>query len=440
MKRKFLSAVAAVCLFVGLQPEPAFANPQGGVVIGGDATATIGGEGTANVIINQFAENAVINWQDFSVQLGELTRFVQPGANAATLNRVLGGNPSQLLGSLQANGQIYLVNPNGILVGSQGSIDSQSFIASTLDISNESFLGRANMTFEGDSHAAIENYGSINALGGDIFLFAHQVKNEGTISALGGTVGLAAGNKIELRQVGNERIGVIIDNPTGEQTEVGVDNQGVVEAASAEIKAAGGNVYAVAINNGGEVRAEPKLVFEGGRMVIKSEGGSVVNSGTLTAANASGKGGSIDVIANSVTLTDTSHIDASGSQGGGDILVWGDTETFAQGTLAARGGSGAGGFVEVSSPITLSYGALTDTRADDGTAGTLFLDPGDFTISTGADNPAGGNVNNLVLAMNLGLGNVTLDTAVIGSGGMGDISVAAAVNWNSANSLTLTAG
>ena len=130
MKRKFLSAVAAVSLFVGLQPEPAFANPQGGVVIGGDATATIGGEGTANVIINQFAENAVIDWQDFSVQLGELTRFVQPGANAAVLNRVLGGNPSQLLGSLQANGQIYLVNPNGILVGSQGSIDSQSFIAS----------------------------------------------------------------------------------------------------------------------------------------------------------------------------------------------------------------------------------------------------------------------------------------------------------------------
>ena len=323
--------------------------------------------------------------------MNELTRFVQPGANAAALNRVLGGNPSQLLGSLQANGQIFLVNPNGILVGSQGSIDAQSFIASTLDISNESFLGRANMTFEGDSRAAIENYGSINALGGDIFLFAHQVKNAGSISALGGTVGLAAGNKIELRQIGNERIGVIIDNPTGEQTEVGVDNQGVVEAASAEIKAAGGNVYAVAINNGGEVRAEPKLVFEGGRLVIKSDGGTVVNSGTLSAANDSGKGGSVDVVADSVTLGGSSHIDASGTQGGGDILVWGDSETFARGTLAARGGAGAGGFVEVSSPISLNYGALTDTRADDGTAGMLLLDPGAFTISGAAAGP--NNVN-----------------------------------------------
>ena len=429
MKRKFLAAFAAASLFVGLQPEPAFANPQGGVVIGGDATATISGEGTANVIINQFAENAVINWQDFSVQLGELTRFVQPGANAAALNRVLGGNPSQLLGSLQANGQIYLVNPNGILVGSQGSIDSQSFIASTLDISNESFLGRANMTFEGDSRAAIENYGSINALGGDIFLFAHQVKNEGTISALGGTVGLAAGNKIELRQVGNERIGVIIDNPTGEQTEVGVDNQGVVEAASAEIKAAGGNVYAVAINNGGEVRAEPKLVFEGGRMVIKSEGGTVVNTGTLDASNDNGKGGSISVEGAQVGMAGDAVVDASGATGGGsvnigggfqgndsnfenalrtyvgpavtinadatvdgdggEIIVWSDEVTRYHGTLSATGsGSGAGGFAEISGYQNLVFQGAADVSAASGASGLILLDPSNVTIQTAGANDA----------------------------------------------------
>src|SRR6267142_2736403 len=154
-------------------PWPLWANPSGGQVVSG--TASISSSGST-LTVNQTSANAIIHWSDFSINNGELTNFVQPSAMAAALNRVTGANPSGLLGTLKANGRIYLINPNGITVGPNGIINAQSFIGSTLDVSNSAFLAGGDLDFSGPSLSGISNAGQINALGGDILLIAHTVQ------------------------------------------------------------------------------------------------------------------------------------------------------------------------------------------------------------------------------------------------------------------------
>src|SRR5262245_9718559 len=251
----------------------AYANPVGGTVVGGNANATITGQGTAATTVNQTANKVIINWQDFSIGSGEITRFIQPSATASALNRVVSGNPSVIYGSLQANGRVYVINPNGVLVGPGGKIDTKAFVASTLNVSDAAFKGGDKLIFSGDSTASIRNDGSIRALGGDVILIASQVENAGTISAPQGTVGLAAGSQVQLVQSGNERISVLAGNSAVSAAE-GVKNSGAIQAATAELKAAGGNIYALAINNGGVVRADG-IVNENGRISLRASGGNI---------------------------------------------------------------------------------------------------------------------------------------------------------------------
>jgi trimeric autotransporter adhesin len=104
---------------LGLWTIPIRANPSGGVVVHGDVSFS-GGAG--NLQINQSSNKAIINWADFSIDAGELTQFNQPGVGAALLNRVTGGNPSAIHGALKANGNVFVINPNGILVGAAESM------------------------------------------------------------------------------------------------------------------------------------------------------------------------------------------------------------------------------------------------------------------------------------------------------------------------------
>jgi filamentous hemagglutinin family protein len=138
-----------------LETLPLMANPSGGTVTGG--TANIGG-GPGNVTVNQSSQRAVINWRDFSIQQGETTTFVQPGSSSATLNRVTGGQMSQLNGTLNANGKVYLINPQGVVIGKTGRVNPGSgFTASTLDVSDQEFLAGKGMTFKGSSKASVVN-------------------------------------------------------------------------------------------------------------------------------------------------------------------------------------------------------------------------------------------------------------------------------------------
>lgn len=176
-----MSGVVAAALFA-LSPQ-ALANPTGPATVAGSATFSTSG----NTLTVANTSGTIINWQGFSIGAGEATRFVQPAATSAVLNRVVGPSPSSILGMLSSNGKVFLVNPNGILVGEGGRIDVAGLALSTFDISNANFLA-GNHVFDGSGGGSIVLNGSVSSNGGDIFLFGSSIVGTGTIDSTGGII------------------------------------------------------------------------------------------------------------------------------------------------------------------------------------------------------------------------------------------------------------
>jgi len=330
------------------------ANPTGGTVAGG--AATIASPNASTVVVNQTSARTIINWSDFSIGSGELTKFIQPSAASAALNRVLSSDPSLLLGQLQANGQVFLINPNGIVVGQGASINTAGFGASTLNVSNAEFLAGGDLHLSGQSPAAIVNLGHINASQGDIYLVAQQVANSGTLTAPNGTVGLAAGTEVTLTQNGSEHVLVTAPVTTG-GSGAAVLNSGAISAAQAELTAADGNLYALAINNTGAVRATGTQTIGGHLYLTATAGtGNISSSGSLGAVNADGSGGAISI---------------AGGTAGGTLNVSGAV------SASATSATGAGGQVTATAAnVNLQAGAAV--AADGGTKGGTVLIGGDI--------------------------------------------------------------
>jgi len=182
------------CLF----PLAAAANPTGGTVTSGSATISSAGSTTT---VTTGTNGTVINWTSFSIGAGETTRINQPSAASATLNRVTGPTSSSINGSLQSNGQVFLVNPNGIVFGSTASVNVAGFVASTLNISDADFLS-GNLRFTSSGSA-----GSIIASGAIVAtdyaaLIGSTVTVSGAISAGPGGIALAAGAPVTLTTSG----------------------------------------------------------------------------------------------------------------------------------------------------------------------------------------------------------------------------------------------
>jgi filamentous hemagglutinin family protein len=406
------------------------ANPLGGTVTAGQATIS-GGAGTLTV--QQLSNRAILNWQDFSIGAGEITRFIQPSATSAVLNRVVSANPSSLLGSLQSNGQVFLINPNGIVVGPGAQINVGSFLASTRDVSDASFLAGGSLAFSGSSAGAIDNQGSITAASGDVVLIARQVRNSGSIAAPEGAAALAAGDAVLYVPQADQR--VVVQSAPG--TDATIDNAGVIAAAQAELRAAGGNVYALAINNTGMVSATGVSVQDG-HVVIAAPGSSVELAGTVSAMHADGSGGLVQVSAENIDVAAGALIDTSARLGqGGRIEVIADGDLTFAGTAKALGGQngGDGGFVETSGlgNARIEDSAVVDTRAPNGATGTWLLDPADIVIAN-----SGGTFSATALGGFLNTSNFTLDTTG-GTGGTGTITVTDPIAWTSTNQLTMLA-
>lgn len=451
----------ALAVSCALGPAPSLANPTGAQVVSGSVSINAAPGVTT---INQNSHRAIVNWQSFSIQPGETTRFNQPSSSAAILNRVVSGNPSQLLGNLSANGQVFLINPNGVLVGAGATINTGAFVASTRDVSNTQFMQGGPLDFTGTSGAGITNLGNIHAAQGDVQLIAYTVDNQGSLSAPRGTAGLASGTHVLFAPADSQRILVRPDAVNGGGS---VANSGVISAAQVELKAAGGNPYALAVNAGGSISAV-SIDNVGGRIILNAKSGTTQVDGALAARN----GGRIEVTGQHVRLTGQASLDASGSAGGGTIsvgggyqgkeaqlqnaesltvaagvrlnadagtqgdggriILWSDGHTAYQGHLSARGGNagGDGGFAEISGKKTLDYRGSIDLRAPAGKAGTLLLDPTDITLisaaATGNLNVSGNTstITDADLAAALAGGNVIISTASGGSGS-GDITVSA---------------
>src|ERR1035437_7108020 len=304
--RKRLIVVAISACFVS---APAWSNPTAPQVVNGSANFNQKG----NLLTVNNTNGAIINWNTFSIGANETTRFNQTSAASSVLNRVLANDPSVLLGTLSSNGRVWLVNPAGIMVGQGARIDVAAFIASTLNVRNEDFLaGRLN--FGATPNAGkVENYGQITTpSGGSVYLIAPTVTNNGIINAPNGEVILAAGQTVQLIDTGTPGVSVAITGAEGDVT-----NLGQIISEAGRIGLAG-----VLVRNSGELNAS-SVVKEGGRVFLKaSQDAYVDGAGRIVATGT--KGGSIEVLGNNITVAEQAVIDASGSAGGGTVLVGGD--------------------------------------------------------------------------------------------------------------------
>src|SRR6266545_1859089 len=148
MKNRRYISILVLCAYIGhlLIVPLVLANPTGPNVVGGNAT--VSGLGTSNVVINQSSQRAIINWQQFNIAPNEVTQFIQPNASSIALNRIFDQNPSQIMGTLRANGTLILLNRNGVVFGPNAQVNVGGLIASSLNITNANFLA-GHYLFEG---------------------------------------------------------------------------------------------------------------------------------------------------------------------------------------------------------------------------------------------------------------------------------------------------
>jgi len=307
----------------------AWANPEGGAVVAGQAHLTSTGK---TLVIQQTSDRAVINWRDFSVQPGESTQFRQPSASSAVLNRVTSDAPSHILGQIQANGQVYLMNPNGIFFGPGAVINASSFLAATADLSPSEFMaGRLGSLIASDT-GVIRNEGAIRGEQGSVQLLSKTIENTGTVEAPKGEVGLYAGRKFYLEPDG----GGSVRNGTG------INQQGIIRAAQARLEA-NGSIYSLAIQQGGIVEATGYSIRPNGVVVLSAPGGKIQNDGMLVAKKTGDRGGEIVMRAEKVESTLSSIVTASGSAGGGQIRIDADDTALLRGRLDLDSSAGRGG-------------------------------------------------------------------------------------------------
>lgn len=344
---RWRSLLLATSALAPLGLASALAGPNGATVVGG--SATVQGQGTPTVTVTQQSQNAIINWNTFNIGAGETTKIVMPNANSVELDRVTGNlGSSQIFGSLSSNGNLFLINPNGILFGKGAQVNVGGLVATTHDITNSDFMaGRYNFFGSGNPHASVVNQGSITAqTGGFAALVAPGVRNTGTITATLGQIGLASANAFALDfygdrliqlNIGNSIAGSVIDVATGQPLKSLVSNTGVLKANGGRVEltaASARKVVDSVINNSGVIEANSigthngMIVLEGATGASKVAGSptqTVKVSGTLSAA---GKrkdttGGTIEATGENVQVSGAA-IDASGRNGGGAVLLGGD--------------------------------------------------------------------------------------------------------------------
>lgn len=373
----------SLCGTTQSQPTiPATTLPSAGRLVSGQAQWQQSGN---TLTVTQSSARAVIDWSSFNVGSQASVQFAQPSVSAATLNRVLDGNPSVLLGRITAPGQLFISNPAGILFGTSAQVDVGGLVATTLTTPPDQFSANAT-SWQGTGNASVVNQGLITTReGGYIVLMAPTLRNAGTLQSPQGTVALAAGDKVTLRLLGSSLIGVDIDQGSLNAL---VENQQLIRA------------------DGGQILLTAKAAHALADSVIR-------NTGTLQAQ----------------TL----------SQQPGRILLRNDPQrgvVLVQGTLDASAPNGGdGGSIETSAAqVKVGEGTVVDTRAPQGRNGTWLVDPQDFTVSS-----LNGDISGTQLSRNLATTNIELQSVSGERAGSGNLNLNDAVRWSSNTTLTLSA-
>ena len=391
-------------VIAGLTSVPALAGPQGENVTHGKARFQRNGAHTKITTSNK----AIINYDSFNLSKGESVRFVQPGANSRVLNRIQSSAPTHINGRIDANGNIYFVNPSGIMFGRDSVLNVGTLYAAAGSITNADFLNNVNRFTGLDGE--VVNRGQINAQRA-AHLVGRRVANFGQVVAPDGMITFTAGDDVLIGQRGG-RVFARIDGSPGSNG--GVENHGVIDAGTGQVLAGVGDHFALAIYGGSEITGS-SVRMVGGR------GSSVRVGGTVDASNATGRGGEIDVLGGKVAI-DGATLDASGATGGGQIhiggdyqgegsrlrsdatlvtegstlnvdatgrgnagtaIVWSDGATMFYGDISAKGVR-KGGFAEVSGKGYLDFDGSFDLTGPIAN-GTLLLDPTNIFVVDGPD-------------------------------------------------------
>ncbi|CAD6516898.1 YDG domain-containing protein [Paraburkholderia metrosideri] len=385
--RRAITVLATCVPFLWAGTVYAAGAPVGGQITAGSGTISQSG---ATTTIQQSSPTLQLSWQSFNVGAAQSVNFVQPGRGSIAVNRIFGSTPSQILGHLSANGQVWLINPNGVLFGPSARVNVGGIVASTLDL-DASTLNSDKRVFSGNGKGAIVNQGSIVAAdGGYVALLGNHVSNQGIVSARLGTIALAGGSAATLTFDGSQLVHIQVNASTLDN--LAENRQLLVADGGQVIMTAGAKdaLLASAVNNTGKIRAQTvadrdgKIVLLGGM-----EAGSVNVGGTL---------------------------DASAPNGGN------------------------GGSIETSAAhFSLAPDARITAAAPFGRAGTWLVDPTDLTIDATAASQISDTLNggtNII--------EQTTASGATGAGqqtpGAGDINVNSAISWtNAAASLTLQA-
>lgn len=366
-------------------PGVALANglPSGGQVVAGTGSISQSG---STMTITQESQNMAANWQSFSIGQGHTVNFQQPSSNAVALNRVLGSDVSVIQGALNANGKVFLINPNGVTFTPDAQVNVGGLVASTLNISTDDFMA-GNYRFEGDSTQAVSNSGSINAPGGTVALIAARIINDGTITADGGAVLMGAGSRVVLDLGGPVKLEV---------------EEGALQTQ---------------IDQGGAIRAD------GGRIYLTAKAAGALATSVI---NHTG-------ISEAKTLV-------TGQKG--EIVLLGDmtvgTANIAGELNATAPAAGDGGFIETSAAnVNIAEGTTITAGSAHGKGGLWLIDPFDYVIDAAA-------ASNIAGALNTGT-DVTIQTTVnnaafgsTGAGANGNIKVDSAINKTAGGDATLT--
>ena len=304
--------------------------PSHGVVTSGAASI---GQSGGSMTVNQTSARAIVNWGSFSIGPANGVTFSQPNASSAILNRVTGSTTSTIAGQLQANGQVYLVNPNGIAITKTGAVQTGGgFVASTLGIADSDF-NKGNLNFVGNgASAGVSNAGSITAApGGFVGLLGGTVANSGVVSVPLGKVAMGSGEQATLNLTGDNFLQVAV--PTNTKT---ADGQALIDV-SGKVRAPGGLVQLKAATVAQAIRNAVNVPGELSVTSARASGGSIILGG--------GPGGDVSV---------TGRLRASGRTAGGTIAITGHNLALRQAKLAARSAKGRGGSVTVTGTNAVS--------------------------------------------------------------------------------------
>jgi len=361
------------------------ASPVGGQVVSGTGSISLS---AATTTITQTSQNLSLNWKGFNVGAQETVDFVQPSASAIAVNRISDTSGTQILGHLNANGQVYLINPNGVLFGQGAQVNVGGLVASTMELNDASLSGNTK-TFSGDGAGSVINLGSINsAKGGYVALLGNTVSNQGSITAPQGTVALGAGSAATLTFANNSLVKMQVDQSLLNSL---AENGGVIRANGGQVIMSAGAkdaLLASVVNNTGVIEARTVENHEGTITLLGGmTAGTVKVAGTLDAsAPAGGNGGSIETSAAHVAIDKTAHV---------------------------------------------------TTAAAQGKTGHWLIDPTDYTVAA-----TGGDITGTQLGINLATNNIEIKsstgtTAAQDAGG--NINVNQGVTWAANTTLTLTA-